>query len=135
MSTTRRATVPSIIRLGALLALALAATIAAGAAQAAPSNDNTFTFEVLCEGQPVTITGMMAAQEGSTNGSAGFAAGSNAPGVLMGLSVENLLTGETTVIVNRPIVDRQRLTTCTYTWPFAPSFLLFTAQVLFTPRG
>ena len=135
MSTTRRVTVPWIIRLAVLLTLALAATVAADAAQAAPSNDNTFTFEVLCEGQPVTITGMMAAHEGSTNGYAGFAAGSNSVGVLMGLSVENLLTGETTVIVDRPITDRQELTTCTYTWPLAPSFLLFTAQVLFTPRG
>ena len=55
-------------------------------------------------------------------------------GVLMGLSVRNLLTGEETVIFSKPLAERQELPTCTYTWPFAPPFLLFTAQVLFTPR-
>jgi len=134
MSTPRRRTTPSIVRLGALLALALAAAVATGPAQADPANENTFTFDVLCEGQPVTITAMLAAHPPATNGSAGFIAGSTSVGVLMSLSVENRLTGETTVIFIRPIAERQELTTCTYTWPLAPSFLVFTAQVLFTPR-
>ena len=128
-------TATCIVRLGAVLALAVAAAIVAtGDAQADPANENTFTFDVLCDGQPLTLTGMMAAHPPATNGSAAFIAGSTSVGVLMGLSVENLLTGETTVLVSRPIADQQELTTCTYTWPLAPSFLFFTAQVLFTPR-
>ena len=116
-----------------VLAALLAAALPAGLAQADPANENTFTFDIVCEGEPLTITGMMV-DPPSTNGAAGHVVGANGIGVLMGLSVRNLLTGEETVIFSKPIAERQELLTCTYTWPFAPPFLLFTAQVLLTPR-
>jgi hypothetical protein len=135
MFRTKPGTIGRITRLGPVLTLALAGALSqAGLAQADPANENTFTFDVVCEGQLVTITGMLV-QPPSINGAAGHVVGTNVIGVLMGLSVGNLLTGEETVILSRPIAERQELTTCTYTWPLAPPFLLFTAHVLFTPRA
>lgn len=116
-----------------VLAALLAAALPAGLAQADPANENTITFDAVCDGRPLTITGMLV-HPPSTNGAAGHVVGSSAIGVVMGISYRNLLTGEETVIFSKPIAERQELVTCTYTWPLAPPFLLFTAQVLFTPR-
>jgi hypothetical protein len=134
---TERGTTRRILRLGAMLALVLAGAVAlAGVAQADPANEKTFTVDVVCEGQPLTITVMMAAHPPSSNGAAGHIVGSTPVGVLMGLSVRNLITGEDTVILERPIAERQDLATCSYTFePLLPPFLVFTASILLTPRS
>jgi len=136
MSINGKGTMLRVRRLVMVVALALlgAGTLAA-AAKADPANANTLTFDAVCEGQPLTLTVMLAAHPPSANGAAAHVADSTGVGVLMGLSVLNLITGENTVILSKPIVERHALTTCTYTWPIAPSFLVFTADVLFTPRS
>ena len=119
-----------------VLAALLAAALPAGLAQADPANVNTFTFDVVCDGQPLALTVMTAAHPPSSNGAAAHVVGDTRVGVLMGLSVRNLLTGEETVIFTKPLAERQELATCTYTFdPVLPPFLLFTAEVLRTPRS
>jgi hypothetical protein len=114
----------------------LGALVPAGVAHAEPASENTFTFNVVCDGQPLTFTVVIAAHPPSSNGAAGHVVGSSGVGVLMGLSVLDLTTGESTEIFGRPLAERQELATCTYTFePLLPAFLVFTAEVLLTPRN
>lgn len=124
-------------RLAALLVFVLlGAACLAGTARADPANENTFTFAAVCNRQALTITVMMAAHPPSANGAAGHVVGSTDVGVLMGLSLLDLTTGQSTVLFSKPIAEHRSLTTCTYTFePLLPPFLVFTATVLTTPMG
>ena len=137
MLATERGTTRLVVRLVAVLALVLAGAAWQGTvAQADPANENTFTFAAVCEGKPLTITVMMAAHPPSSNGAAGHIVGGTGNGVVMALSVHNLLTGEDTKIFSKPIAEQQELATCTYTFePLLPPFLVFTATVLLTPQS
>jgi hypothetical protein len=136
MSINRKGIAIQVFRLGASLALVLlGAGTLAGVAEADPANPNTLTFEAVCDGQPLTLTVMLAAHPPSANGAAAHVVGSTSVGVLMGLSLLDLTSGETTVILSKPIAEREALATCSYTWPLLPPFLVFTAEVLFTPRS